>query len=456
MTDTTWTTLSLSWTAAANCTHYVVYRSTTGQAGSYTQAGDVATTSFTDQSLTPGTTYYYVVKGRYASDGVEDTTGESSSANGRTYYRFQKTFGGSSDESGNSVCVTADGSFALCGVTTSYGLGASDMYFVRTDASGGNEVTNTIGTTSADAACSIAPSHGTGFVLGGYLASPGTNTPVATIVEVDADGVEAASGQPYSAMYMSALNSVEQVAGGYAMAGYIMWPPRYMILSNTDDALDTAWSKKYGNSTLGTMTEGYAVASAGSCLVCAGYTRAAGGEMDAYLRKTTSAGADVVAATRTFSFTGDDAIYGVAYVASEGTFVMCGYTNPSGGDKQVLVMKTDANLDILWTETYGATPGDDIGYGVQLADDGYAVIVGATASGSAQATDVYLLKIDLADGTIDFEERIGGAGDDYGKSVVQTDDGGYVIVGTTTSYGAGGQDVYLIKADNLGSLTDAP
>jgi hypothetical protein len=47
----------------------------------------------------------------------------------------------------------------------------------------------------------------------------------------------------------------------------------------------------------------------------------------------------------------------------------------------------------------------------------------------------------------------GGAGNDSGSAVQQTPDGGYLIVGTTSSFGAGGSDIYLIRTDAHGNAT---
>jgi lysophospholipase L1-like esterase len=103
-----------------------------------------------------------------------------------------------------------------------------------------------------------------------------------------------------------------------------------------------------------------------------------------------------------------------------------------------------------WSQTYGGT-GDDVGRSVvQTFDGGYA-IAGTTSSFGVEGSDVYLVKSDSA-GNIQWSKTYGGTGDDVGYSVVQTFDGGYAIAGTTSSFGVEGSDVYLVKSDSAGNM----
>lgn len=54
---------------------------------------------------------------------------------------------------------------------------------------------------------------------------------------------------------------------------------------------------------------------------------------------------------------------------------------------------------------------------------------------------------------ITFQKVYGGTAMDEGKSVRQTTDGGYIIAGTTTSYGSGGRDIIVIKINAAGDTT---
>jgi hypothetical protein len=93
--------------------------------------------------------------------------------------------------------------------------------------------------------------------------------------------------------------------------------------------------------------------------------------------------------------------------------------------------------------------GAESGYAVQQTFDSGYVAVGSTSSRGAGLTDVYLVKIDSKGDTV-WTRTFGGAGSDYGHSVRQTGDGGYVILGGTTSFGDTAGDIYVIKTNAYG------
>jgi hypothetical protein len=91
-------------------------------------------------------------------------------------------------------------------------------------------------------------------------------------------------------------------------------------------------------------------------------------------------------------------------------------------------------------------PATEVGNAVRQLPDGGYIVVGYTSSYGAGAEDVYLVRTDPAGEGL-WTRAIGGAGADFGWDVRATGDSGYIVVGFTNSFGTGGDDVYLIRTD---------
>ncbi|MDD2889621.1 MAG: hypothetical protein PHE49_03145, partial [bacterium] len=108
--------------------------------------------------------------------------------------------------------------------------------------------------------------------------------------------------------------------------------------------------------------------------------------------------------------------------------------------------------DTLWTKTFGGT-FSDVGYSVQQTQDSGFIIAGITRSFGAGETDVYLIRTNSS-GNANWTKTFGGIGDDYDYSVQQTSEGGFIIAGSTRSFGAGtptSPNVYLIRTNSSGN-----
>jgi hypothetical protein len=155
--------------------------------------------------------------------------------------------------------------------------------------------------------------------------------------------------------------------------------------------------------------------------------------------------------SRTYGGTGTDAALSVA-LTTDGGYVLGGATQSSGaGSDDAWMIKTNADGDTLWCRTFGGAQSDGATYVGQTADGGY-FIAGMTFSYGVNG-DFWLIKTDSVGSTV-WSRTYGGPGEDYCGNFrghgQQTADGGYILTGYTTSFGAGGRDFWLVKTNANG------
>lgn len=141
-----------------------------------------------------------------------------------------------------------------------------------------------------------------------------------------------------------------------------------------------------------------------------------------------------------------------AIPTNDGGFIAVGSKSNSDDalPPDVWIIKTDAAGTLMWEKTFGDKETDSAADVIQTDAGGY-LIVGGFEHDTAQRqdTDAYLIKLDTG-GNLIWEKQWGGDGGERAGSVRQTADG-YIVVGTTTSFGVSEQDAYLLKLDNDGN-----
>ncbi|MCK4360095.1 MAG: T9SS type A sorting domain-containing protein, partial [Candidatus Cloacimonetes bacterium] len=289
---------------------------------------------------------------------------------------------------------TSDGGFIITGCTSSYGAGDMDVWLIKTDEYGNEEWNQTFGGIDSDQAYTVKQTTDGGFIVAGYTDSFGEGYHNCWIIKTDEEGNE--EWNRTFGNYDSRCNYVQQtIDGGYILAGatWLFEANNYfdVWLIKTDKNGDEEWSQIYGG---------------------------------AYWDEACS-----------------------AQQTSDGGFIMGGYTWSYGCSGDFWLIKTDGEGNIEWNQTYGGGNIDICSSVSQTNDDGY-ILTGYTYSYGAGDMDFWLIKTDESGNEV-WNRTFGGSSEDWAHSVQQTIDGGYIIVGETTSFGEG--NLWIIKTDEQGN-----
>ncbi|MCX6353558.1 MAG: C25 family cysteine peptidase [Candidatus Aureabacteria bacterium] len=155
--------------------------------------------------------------------------------------------------------------------------------------------------------------------------------------------------------------------------------------------------------------------------------------------------------TRTFGENDYDHAYSIQQT-TDGGYIVAGDTGSYGaGLYDFLILKLDSSGNQTWARTFGGIDYDDVSSIQQTTDGGY-IVAGSTESYGAGLNDFLILKLDSS-GIQTWAKTFGGNGYDYATSVQETTDGGYIVAGEIESYGAGSDDFLILKLDSSGNQT---
>jgi hypothetical protein len=367
---------------------------------------------------------------------------------------FIKTIGGAGGEGANSVQQTTEGGYILVGSTTSYGMGDSDIYLVKTNAYGIVEWDKTFGSIRKDAGNCVRQTIDGGYVMVGTTRPSDIADEDIIIIKVDSSGVEQWS-RTFGTQAEDAFSPDEDIGrsiektmdGGYVVFGYtnsfgVSFTDVWIIKLDANGTEE--WNRTISKRDWEIAWSGVETTDGG--FIIAGWTSFAGSDTDILLIKTDSEGTKQW--SRTFGGMRTDVCFAVQQTRDEG-FVLTGWTSSySSGDPEAFLLKTDVSGLEEWFRTFsGGILGNSV---LQKANGGYA-IVGDTASRERRG-DVWLISTD-ANGFEQWSRTYGGVEREYGQSFQQTLDGGFILAGSTRSFGAGVGDVWLIKTDKKGEST---
>jgi hypothetical protein len=341
------------------------------------------------------------------------------------------------------------------------GLTPETLYYVRAYAinssgtSYGNEESFTTaegtfafayGGMGADNAYAVMHTSDGGFAIAGNTTSWGAGGNDQLLIKTNSDGILTWAGAYGVVNDEDCYGAIQRSDGGYLLVGTIRGGSQnYMYVSFIagDGSLQ---NDGYFESSSGYSTGYDIIQSTDGNFVAVGYIEGTGiGEQDGYINKFDNAGGNIW--SWYWGTSGTEEIRAVVQ-RPDGGYITVGFAI-TGWNQEVYYCPINPDGSLGGAYTIGGSGTEAATSVCKALDDAY-VFSGRTTSFGAGGSDVYLRKQTVSAESI-WSHALGGTGYDYGYDVIRTSDGGFAVAGFTDSFGAGMIDVWLIKTDALGN-----
>ena len=348
--------------------------------------------------------------------------------------------------SGGANCImqTFDGGYIYCGVCS---LNGNDAIIVKLDSIGTIEWVKRYSGPGIESADYIEQLPDSGYIVNAIY--DGGLYSKSWLLRLDVNG-DSLWTKTFSAgtgaTDPSVQNSMTSVNSAiYGLTGYYKpMPPTFIsafFIATAGNGFQLS-NKIYSPSIYGTDSRSIEKTFDGG-FVMAGVIGKPFSQSDIYVIRTNTYGDTLW--TKAYDLSWHEAAFDI-FQTNDSGFIITGIVqNLSTFQYNLSLIKTDSNGDTLWTKLYGGSLTCEGRSILQTKDGGY-VVVGTINNPDPQ---VYILKANQNGDTI-WTKEFGSIAGDHGYFVKQTKDGGYIISGDGFINGVGG--AYIIKTDSLGNI----
>jgi hypothetical protein len=307
----------------------------------------------------------------------------------------------------------------------------------------------TFGDNENNEAFSIIQTKDGGFAVAGFTWSKENKEDDVWIIKLDKYGNKIWDKTFGGSKFDGAYSIIQTQDEGFAVAGWTSskgngWIDCWII--KLDKNGNKIWDKTFGGrywdearSIIQTKDGGFAIA---------GFTSSKGnGKNDAWVIKLDKNGNKIW--DKTFGGKNYDRAYSIIQMI-DGGFASAGYTySKKNKSFDAWVIKLDEDGKKIWDKTFGGN-SSDAAYSIIQTNNGSFVVAGETRSKGNGYNDFWIIKLDK-NGNKVWDRTFGGSSSDVAHSIIQTKDGGFATAGYTGSKGNGKKDIWVIKLDKNGN-----
>lgn len=405
--------------------------------------------------------------------------------------QWQKAYGGDSTEIPSDIIQTPDGGYAFIGYTISNNGDVSgkhknnDVWVVKLNSQGVIAWQKCYGGDSTEIGNGISATKDGGYIICGYTASKDGDVKNndggydAWVAKLNATG-DIVWEKTYGGKFSESGQAIMQTPdGGYIMMGYASSPDGDVTTSlggsdvwvlKLNDTGKIVWQKSCGGPS---TDQGQEIIQTkdGGYIVC-GYTNNNTPSLNYDILVVKMDNAGNIAWQKSYGGTKTDYGYGICE-SLYGGYIITGFTQSKDGDMTDLPDSADAFLiylndtgKVINQKCFGGAYNDG-GYDVLQRGDGNCAVVNYTNSKGGDVSGLHGDLTDIwatahyPDGSFRWKMAIGGTKPDYGRKIISTSDGGFLIVGGTAStdgdaagsgFHGGQYDVWLIKLGSTANI----